>query len=232
MTPTQGLNPYLLGLLRWQVGSLPLSHLGSPTDTIWFHLCLWNLKYDMNVSMKQTPDSQTQRTDLWLLGGQGRRGTEWECRICRCKLLNIGWLNNKVLLCSTGTCIQYPVVQSLSRVRPFAAPWTAAPRLLCPPLSPRVCSNSCPLSRWCHPTISSSVTHFSSSCPQSFPASGSFPKSQLFTSGDRSTGASASASDLPMNIQGWYHYPMINYIGKEYIYIYIYIYIWMNHSWN
>ena len=76
-------------------------------------------------------------------------------------------------------------------------------RLLCPSLSPRVCSNSCPMSRWCHPTISSSVAPFSS-CPQSFSASGSFPVSQLFTSGGKSIGASASASVLPMNIQGWF----------------------------
>ena len=59
--------------------------------------------------------------------------------------------------------------------------------------SPRACSNSCPLSQWCHPTISSSVVPFSS-CLQSFPASGSFPVSQLFTSAGQSTGASASAS--------------------------------------
>ena len=76
-------------------------------------------------------------------------------------------------------------------------------RLLCPSLSPRVCSNSCPMSRWCHPTISSSVAPFSS-CPKSFSASGSFPVSQLFTSGGKSIGASASASVLPMNIQGWF----------------------------
>ena len=80
-------------------------------------------------------------------------------------------------------------------------------RLLCPSLSPRTCSNSCPLSWWCHPIISSSVISFSS-CPQSFPASGSFPRSWLFASGGQSTGASASASVLPMNIQdgfplGW-----------------------------
>ena len=74
-------------------------------------------------------------------------------------------------------------------------------RLSCPSLSPRVFSNSCPLSWWCHPTISSSVGPFSS-CPQSFPASGSFPISQLFTPGGQSIGASASASVLPMNIQG------------------------------
>ena len=71
-------------------------------------------------------------------------------------------------------------------------------RLLCPSPSPRACSNSCPLSWWCHLNISSSVTHFSSG-PQSFPASGSLPMSQLFTSGDQSIGALASASVLPMN---------------------------------
>ena len=71
----------------------------------------------------------------------------------------------------------------------------------CPSPSPRACSNSCPVSRWCHPTISSSVIPFS--CRQSFPTSGSFPMSQLFTSGGQSIGASASASVLPMNIQGW-----------------------------
>ena len=76
-------------------------------------------------------------------------------------------------------------------------------RLPCPSLSSRVCSNSCPLSRWCHPTISCSVILFSS-CPPSFSASGSFPVSCLFASGGQSIGASASASVLPMNIQGWF----------------------------
>ena len=74
-------------------------------------------------------------------------------------------------------------------------------RLPCPSLSPG-CSNSCLLSQWCHPTISSSVAPFSS-CPQSFPASGSFPMSLLFTSGGQNIGTSASASVLPINIQGW-----------------------------
>ena len=69
--------------------------------------------------------------------------------------------------------------------------------------SPRVYSNSCPLSRWCHPTISSSVIPFSS-CLQSFSASGSFQKSQFFTSGGQSIGVSASESVLPMNIQDWF----------------------------
>ena len=76
-------------------------------------------------------------------------------------------------------------------------------RLPCPSLSPGVCSNSCPLSWWCHPTISSSVIPFSS-CLQSFPASRSFPMSWLFASGGQSIGATASASVLPMDIQDWF----------------------------
>ena len=76
-------------------------------------------------------------------------------------------------------------------------------RPLCPSSTPRVYSNSSPLSRWCHPTISSSVVSFSS-CLQSFPASGSFQMSQFFASGGQSTGASASTSVLPMNSQDWF----------------------------
>ena len=72
----------------------------------------------------------------------------------------------------------------------------------CPSSTPRVHSNPCPLSWWCHPTISSSVVPFSS-CPQSLPASGSFPMSQLFASGGQSIGVSASKPVLPMNTQDW-----------------------------
>ena len=72
----------------------------------------------------------------------------------------------------------------------------------CPSPTPGVHPNPCPLSRWCHPTISSSVVPFSS-CPQIFPASGSFPMSQLFASGGQSIGVSASPSVLPMNTQDW-----------------------------
>ena len=75
-------------------------------------------------------------------------------------------------------------------------------RPLCPSPTPRVYPNTYPLNRWCHPTISSSVVPFSS-CPQSFPASGSFPISQLFTSGGQSIGVSASTSVLPMNTLDW-----------------------------
>ena len=76
-------------------------------------------------------------------------------------------------------------------------------RLPCPSPTPGDCSNSGPLSQWCHLTISSSVVPFSS-CLQSFPASGSFPMSQFFASGGQSTGVSASASVLPMHTQDWF----------------------------
>ena len=76
-------------------------------------------------------------------------------------------------------------------------------RLPCPLPSPRACSNSCPSGWWCHPTVSSSTVPFSS-CLQSFPASGSFLLSWLFTSGGQSIGTSASVSVLPVNSQDWF----------------------------
>ena len=85
-------------------------------------------------------------------------------------------------------------------LRPHGLTHTRPP---CPSPNPAVYSNSCLLSRWCHPTISSSVVPFSS-CFQSFPVSGSFQMSQFFTSGGQSIGVSASASVLPVNIQDWF----------------------------
>ena len=81
--------------------------------------------------------------------------------------------------------------------------WLQHSRLPCPSPNHGACSNSCPLNQWCHPTISSSVVPFSS-CLQSFPASGSFSISQFFASGSQSTGVSALASALTMNIQDWF----------------------------
>ena len=93
-------------------------------------------------------------------------------------------------------------VQSLSCVRLFATPWIAARQASLSSQTPRVYSNSRPSSRWCHPAISSSVVPFSS-CPQSLPASGSFPMSQLLAWGSQSIGVSASASVLPRSTQDW-----------------------------
>ena len=89
-------------------------------------------------------------------------------------------------------------------------PQHARPPCLSP--TPGACSDSCPLSRWFHPAISSSVTHLSS-CPQSFPASGSFPMSQLFASGGQSIGVSASV--LPVTIQNWFPLGLTGLISSQ-----------------
>ena len=89
-------------------------------------------------------------------------------------------------------------------------------KLLCPPPTPRVYSNSCPLSRWCHPVISSSAISISFSFSlQSLPASGSFPTSQLFASGGQSIEVSALASILPMNIQNWFPSGLTSWISLQ-----------------
>ena len=102
-----------------------------------------------------------------------------------------------VVPCPPNCCCRCSVSKLCPTLRPHELKHA---RLPCPSLTPWACSGSCPLHQWCHPTISSSDTLF---CPQAFPASGTFPVSQLFTSGDQNTGASASASVLPVNIQGW-----------------------------
>ena len=103
--------------------------------------------------------------------------------------------------------VQFSSVQLLSRVWKHSRP-------PCPPPTPRAYSNACPLCRWCHPAISSSVVPFSS-CPQSFPAWRSFLMSHLFPSGGQSIGASALASVLPMNIQGWFPLGLTGWISLQ-----------------
>ena len=88
------------------------------------------------------------------------------------------------------------------------------PGLTCPSPTPRAYPNSCPLSRWCHPTISSSVIPFSS-CLQSFPASESFQMSEFFTSGGQNIGVSPSASVLPKNIQDWFPLEWTGWISLQ-----------------
>ena len=97
---------------------------------------------------------------------------------------------------------EFSSVQSLSRVWLFATPWIAAHQASLSITNSWTSPNSCASSQWCHPAISPSVVPFSS-CPQSLPASGSFPISQLFVWGGQSTGVSVSASVLPMNTQDW-----------------------------
>ena len=124
------------------------------------------------------------------------------------KLNNWGW--NTLFIASSEVCsgihffymalsVQFNCSVMADSLQPRGLQHT---RLPCPSATPGVYSNSCPLSQWCHPTISSSVIPFSS-CVQSFPASGSFQMSQFFPPGGQSTGLSASASVLAMNIQDW-----------------------------
>ena len=109
------------------------------------------------------------------------------------------WLRKKTQNVPITCTVQFSHSVMSDSLRPHE-PQHARP--CCPPPTPRVYSNSCPLSRWCHPTISSSVVPFS--CLRFFPASRSFPVSQFLASGGQSIGVSASASVLPMSIQDWF----------------------------
>ena len=120
--------------------------------------------------------------------------SSWFCPICLCACFYV----SATLFCLPSVPFSHSAVSD--SLWPHGLQHT---RLPCPSPTPRACSNSSPSSWWCHPTISSSVVRFSS-CLQSFPASGSFPMSHFFESDGQSTGVSASASVLPMNIQDWF----------------------------
>ena len=117
--------------------------------------------------------------------------SRYPCLVPYLKYMNVKNFNCFVVFSS--------VTQSYPTLQPHGLQHARPP---CPSSTPRVHPNSCPLSCWCHPTISSSAIPFSS-CPQSFPASGSFQMSQFFISGGQSIGVSASISVLPMNTQDW-----------------------------
>ena len=108
--------------------------------------------------------------------------------------------------------IQFSLSVMSNSLRPQGVQHT---RLPCPSPTPRACSNSCPLSWWWHPTISSSLVPFSS-CLQSFPAPGSFPMSRFIASGGQSIGVSSSASVLPMNIQDWFPLGWTGWISLQF----------------
>ena len=134
-----------------------------------------------------------------ILGAWNQKSIKWNSF----SSLSILFLSmcNIYIYTQTNTYISVQFSRSVvsDSLRPHE-PQHARPPCLSP--TPRVHSNPCPLSRWCHPTISSSIVPFSS-CPQSFPASGSSQMSQFFASGGQSIGVSASASVLPMNTQDW-----------------------------
>ena len=107
--------------------------------------------------------------------------------------------SNRYSLSLFKISVQFSRLVMSDSLQPYEPQYARPP---CPSPTPRVYPNSCPLNQWCHPTISSLVIPFSS-CPQSFPASGSFPMSQLFASSGQSIVVSSSTSVLPMNTQDW-----------------------------
>ena len=135
----------------------------------------------------------------WVAMPSSRGSSQLRDRIHVCYVSCIG---GGFLTTSATWKLLFNSVQSLNHVQFFATPWTAASQAFLSITNSGACSNSCPLSRWCHPTISSSVVPFSS-CLQSFPASGSFLMSQFFASRGQSIGAYPSATVLPLNIQDW-----------------------------
>ena len=129
---------------------------------------------------------------------QQQQQQQHQCVYANPNLLNLSVLTTFILWFQFSSVAQWCPA--------LCDPMYCSTSLPCPSPTPGVCSNSCPLSHWCHPTISSSIIPFS--CLQSFPASWSFPMSQFFTSGDQNIGVSTSASVLPMNIKdcfplGW-----------------------------
>ena len=120
------------------------------------------------------------------------------------------WKFSLIYIFHNTVCNSLAFSQLLSHIW-LCDPTDQHARLSCPSPTTRDYSNSCPSSRWCHTTISSSVIPFSS-CLQSFPASGSLPKSQFLTSGGWNIGASPSASVLPMNIQDWFPLELTGWI--------------------
>ena len=128
----------------------------------------------------------------------------------RIQIRNLKYLS-RFLLNLTFSSVQFSHSVVSDSLQPHELQHARPP---CPSPTPRVYSNLCPLSWWCHPTISSSVVPFSS-CPQSFPISGSFQMSHLFAWGVQSIGVSASTSVLPMNIQDWFPSGWIGWISLQ-----------------
>ena len=138
------------------------------------------------------------------------------------------WLGSVYIFCFLGAQVLAKVQHYHYNLLSFKGQFSSIPqscptlcthepqhaRSPCPSPTPGVHPNTCPLSQWCHPTISSSVVPFSS-CPQSFPAAGSFQMSQLFKSGSQSIGVSASTSVLPMNTQDWSPLGWIGWISLQ-----------------
>ena len=176
---------YVLRQVGWESRWLQFQTMVKKTTK---HSCCFYL--NQTIHSQSPPDSHTP----WLVGTQGNYG--------KVTSFLVGERSHSLRFCfrfwEAGS-VQFSHSVVSNSLQPHESQHTRPP---CLSPSPGVHSNSCPSSRWCHPTISSSITPFSS-CPQSFPASGSFPMRQLFTWGGQSIGVSASTSVFPMNTQDW-----------------------------
>ena len=144
----------------------------------------------LSLSLRHSQSNMVNRMSWIKLPRLQKREVLWDRHRQCAKRTNKFWFSSVHFSCSVMSDSLWPHGLQHSRF-PYPTP------------TPGACSNSCALSRWCHPTISSSVIHFSSRL-QSFPASASFPMSQFFASYGQSIGVSASASVLPMNVKGWF----------------------------
>ena len=163
--------------------------------TIWFHL--YKESENQNTgSNKQTRNSHRYREQI-VARRERHQGDEWNGwrKLVQTSSYKINYRDEM----HSGSSVQFCHSVVSNSLRTHELQHARPP---CPSPIPGVCSNSCPSSWWCHPTISSSVIHFSSR-PRYFPASGSFQMSQLFASGGQSIGVSASTSVLPVNTQDW-----------------------------
>ena len=171
-----------------QVSSLVYWTLHTPSEArLLDAICVW-------AQVCITTDSVSPLGPFPLLEKNAKISRSWQLFWCKSKGRDEKFRNNHKFM-----SVQFSRSVVSDSLRPHESQHTRPP---CPSPTPRVYSNSCPSCRWCHPAISSSVVPFSS-CPQSLPASGSFPMSQLFTSGGQSIVVSASASVLPGDTQDW-----------------------------
>ena len=214
--PTQGSNRYLL---HWQVHSLPPSHREAPIVFFYWNVFFWLWHQD---NADRNWEFWTFR--LLRIFCIGKRGPVLHCRSPSFSRDYQETLP-KTSASKDDACLPQVFTLQFSSVQfghsvmsdslwPYGLQHAGLP---CPSPTPPAYSNSCPSSRWCRPTISSSVVPYSSRL-QSFPASGSFPVSQFFTSGGQSIGVSASASVLPMHIQDWFPlgFPWVQEISRVY----------------
>ena len=146
-------------------------------------------------------------SEWWQHGDLGFRTIESGLKFQTCSVMD----NSGDFFFLSSVSVQFSHSVMSNSLRPRELQHT---RLACPSPTPGVYSNSCPSSRWCHPTISSFVVPFSS-CLQSLPASGCFPMSQFFASGGQSIGASASASVLPVDFQDWFPLGLTGWISLQ-----------------